>query len=183
VVVTRDGYTGEIESDPRGPILAITAHAVTFNTNGGSTVNPTSVIDGEKVGKPLVDPTKQNYEFDNWYADEELNTLFDFDAVITGDTTVYAGWKPLSAITVTLKPTVNPALTATEITLGETREFDAGSYSSYQWYLDGELIPLATNQTYTLDTASMKQVTYELSVLVSTSTEEMLSARCRVIVK
>jgi uncharacterized repeat protein (TIGR02543 family) len=158
-------------------------YMVTFDTNGGSTENPVTVADGDKVAKP-ADPTKAGYEFDRWYADAELTTLFDFDTPITGDTTLYAGWKPLMAITITLKPATDPTLAAKEITWGESAVFDAGAgYSSYRWYLDGEEIPSAGGQTYTLNTASMDKPAYELSVLVGTSTGEMLSARCRVMVK
>lgn len=65
---------------------------VTFETNGGSEVKAVTVIEGNKVTKPN-NPTKENYDFVNWYADEKFETLFDFDKAITKDTTVYAKWE------------------------------------------------------------------------------------------
>ena len=65
--------------------------SVTFNTNGGSSI-ATAIIDkGAKVSRPS-DPIKEGYVFDDWYADEVLATLFDFDLPIYANTTVYAGW-------------------------------------------------------------------------------------------
>ena len=44
-----------------------------------------------KVERP-ADPTRENYNFENWYADESLTTAFDFSDPITADTTIYAKW-------------------------------------------------------------------------------------------
>lgn len=65
---------------------------VTFNSNGGSTVAPQEVKNGGHATKP-ADPTKQGYIFENWYADSNLVTLFDFAKVeITANWTLYANW-------------------------------------------------------------------------------------------
>lgn len=43
--------------------------------------------------RPNTDPEKASFFFDDWYADAEGNTKFDFDAtVITEETTIYARW-------------------------------------------------------------------------------------------
>ena len=44
-----------------------------------------------KVERP-ADPTRENYNFENWYSDASLTTAFDFSAPITADTTIYAKW-------------------------------------------------------------------------------------------
>lgn len=72
------------------------SYTVTFNTNGGSTIDPQTVVKGEKAERPSTNPTKGEgtcFEFNNWYADANLSTVFDFNQPITADTTVYAGWK------------------------------------------------------------------------------------------
>ena len=72
------------------------SYTVTFNTNGGSTIEPQTVVKGEKAERPSTNPTKGEgtcFEFNNWYADANLSTVFDFNQPITADTTVYAGWK------------------------------------------------------------------------------------------
>lgn len=66
---------------------------VTFDTDGGSTVAKQTVIKGEKVKRPQ-DPTKTDadyyYSFDNWYADANFDTVYDFDTPVTADITLYA---------------------------------------------------------------------------------------------
>lgn len=64
---------------------------VTFNSNGGSAVSARYVDYGKKLEKP-EDPTRNGYTFDKWYKDEGLTDEYDFDAVLEGDITLYAGW-------------------------------------------------------------------------------------------
>lgn len=65
---------------------------VTFVTNGGSTVNPQTVCDGDVVFKP-ANPKKEGYTFDGWYADETCTELYNFRTPVTKDITLYAKWK------------------------------------------------------------------------------------------
>jgi uncharacterized repeat protein (TIGR02543 family) len=185
VSVTRNGYASEVNSASVGPVLAANTvtHTVTFNANGGSPVNNATIADGGTVARP-ADPTRDGYEFDRWYTDSALTSPFNFDTTITADKTLYAGWKPLTAVSVTLIPVADPALTSQTVTQGQTANFTvSGSYTAYQWYLDGTVISSATSAAYARNTASMPKRPYELSVLVTTSTGEKLSARCRVIVE
>ena len=64
---------------------------VTLVTNDGQKVDPLYVTTGEKIAK-LGDRIWNNHTFAGWYADAEYKTEFDFDAPITGDTTIYAKW-------------------------------------------------------------------------------------------
>lgn len=68
-----------------------TKWTITFNSNGGSSVSPIQVVDGQKATKP-ANPTKAGYTFDAWYQDSILVTPFSFDRPITADWTLYAGW-------------------------------------------------------------------------------------------
>ena len=68
------------------------SYTVSFNTNGGSTVNAETVLNGKAVTKP-ADPTRENYVFVGWYSDVDLTTPFEFGAQpISADTTVFAKW-------------------------------------------------------------------------------------------
>lgn len=67
-------------------------YKVTFETNGGSSINPVYVVEGGKVEKP-ADPTKQGYSFVSWFEDEELSKEFDFSQSIQNNVTVYAKWE------------------------------------------------------------------------------------------
>ena len=74
----------------------INQYTITFNTNGGNTINPVTQDYGTSISAP-TDPVKENYTFDGWYEDQEFNTLFDFtNATLTGNITLYAKWSASS---------------------------------------------------------------------------------------
>ena len=64
---------------------------VTFDSNGGSAVASQTVKEGEKAAKP-ANPTRDGYTFEGWFADEALNTAYDFNTPVTSDITLYADW-------------------------------------------------------------------------------------------
>lgn len=74
----------------------ITFRTVTFDSNGGTDVDPIVVADGETITAP-ADPTRAQegntrYTFAGWYTDKDEGTLFDFDTPITSDLILYAHW-------------------------------------------------------------------------------------------
>ena len=82
-------------------------YTVTFNTDGGSTINPVEVEEGQAVAKP-EDPTKDDYNFVEW----QLNGVaYDFTAAITADITLDAVWEPVTPPTPVYE-TVREGLTA-----------------------------------------------------------------------
>lgn len=107
---TRDGYTfkgwqlGGADYDFGTPVtgnLTLTAvweenktpqpvtHKVTFDTNGGSAVDPQTVDDGATAVKP-ADPTRDGYTFNGWTLDGKP---YDFGTPVTGDITLEAQWE------------------------------------------------------------------------------------------
>lgn len=69
-------------------------YTVTFETNGGSAIQPVLVGGGGAVTEPTA-PTKAYYAFAGWFSDEELTKPFDFENTpITENTTLYAKWTP-----------------------------------------------------------------------------------------
>jgi len=67
-------------------------YTVTFNTDGGTTIDPVTVMYDKGLIQP-ADPTKVGHTFVGWYVDDTLNTPWDFAADrITGDLTLYAKW-------------------------------------------------------------------------------------------
>ncbi|MGE7110557.1 InlB B-repeat-containing protein, partial [Lysinibacillus sp. NPDC047702] len=73
----------------------IVMHTVSFDVAGGSTVSNQTIDHGEKASQPTPEPTKDGYTFDGWYTSNAYTTPFDFDSVITADTTIYAKWNPV----------------------------------------------------------------------------------------
>ena len=64
-------------------------HTLTFETNGGSAIDPVTVRHGNAVARP-ADPTKDKYTFIGWYVDPEFTEEYDFATVLEADKTIYA---------------------------------------------------------------------------------------------
>ena len=79
-------------------------YTVTFNSNGGSTVESQTVAHGGTVKEP-DNPTRDGYTFAGWYSDASLDDAWDFDTVISDNITLHAKW--LSADTGVSSVTVN----------------------------------------------------------------------------
>ena len=55
------------------------------------------VEEGGKVSKPSTTPTKEGYNFEDWYADSSFGTKFDFDNTpISKNTNIYAKFNPIT---------------------------------------------------------------------------------------
>lgn len=93
--VTIDGNKCTLEAevdysmDPEETVEEICT--VTFDTLGGSAVEPQQIENGGLAVRPDV-PTLEGHVFVGWYADAEYATEFDFAAPITKSCTVYAYW-------------------------------------------------------------------------------------------
>lgn len=75
-------------------------YTVTFDSNGGSSVEKQIVEKNEKAVKP-IDPTRDGYEFDGWYLDDEK---YYFDSEVTKNITLEARWSEktnVSTVTIT----------------------------------------------------------------------------------
>ena len=73
-------------------VIPPTVYTVTFNTDGGSTIDPVEVEEGQAVAKP-TDPTKDDYNFVEW----QLNGVaYDFTAAVTASITLDAVWEPVT---------------------------------------------------------------------------------------
>ena len=118
-----------------------TTYTVTFDTDGGSTIDPQTVAKDATAEKP-ADPTKDGFTFAGWYIGENE---YDFATPVTTDITITAKWIDNSTIveyTVTfdlnggkltgavLTQTVTDGTTATDIGT-PTRS----NYTFLGWYL------------------------------------------------
>lgn len=73
---------------------------VTFNSQGGSDINPQVVVIGGKVTKP-ANPAYSGYYFAGWYRDTDYTFAWNFDInIVTSDMTLYAKWStdPVSVL-------------------------------------------------------------------------------------
>lgn len=72
---------------------------VIFSSNGGSTVQSITVLDGAYASAPTPAPTREGYTFGGWYANSSLTEVFNFSAtpITTANSTnkiktLYANW-------------------------------------------------------------------------------------------
>ena len=63
--------------------------AVTFNTDGGTSVAEEKVLRGQKMSKPAA-PTKSGYTFTGW---EDANGAYDFNTPVIAPLTLTARWE------------------------------------------------------------------------------------------
>jgi uncharacterized repeat protein (TIGR02543 family) len=70
-----------------------TSFTVTFDENyeGAPTAKTVKVQEGSPVAKP-VNPTREGYEFKNWFSDKNLTTVYAFTSPVTKNITLYGGW-------------------------------------------------------------------------------------------
>jgi hypothetical protein len=109
------------------------------------------------------------------------------DSAVSGSA---GGWEdpapaPSATVQVSLVPMADdPALTDVSLFANEAAQFSTDSgYASWAWYWNGEPISGASASTYTITANSKTPGIYELSVVVTTSAGETLSAWCKVVVK
>ena len=66
---------------------------VTFETNGGSTIEPVVVLYDDLLPMPEA-PVKVGHTFEGWYVDEIFSSKFNFEkTTIKSEITLYAKWK------------------------------------------------------------------------------------------
>jgi uncharacterized repeat protein (TIGR02543 family) len=135
------------------------------------------------------EPARSGYSFSGWYTERNGGgaqfVIATASTTVRADTTVYAKWLPDTSVQISLRPAWEELpLSNTSLLLSESAQFSAGGgYQGYTWYWDGAAISGETSSTYTLGANARPTGTYELSVVVTTSTGEKLSARCRVTIK
>ena len=67
-------------------------HTVTFESNGGTAIEPKQAAHGTTISAPEP-PEKDNFTFNGWYKEEALTNQWDFATdVVVEDITLYAKW-------------------------------------------------------------------------------------------
>lgn len=102
-----------------------------------------NVIENTTLLRPpySILPEREGYIFDDWYADEEYTTLFDFDTLITQAITIYGKW--ITAYVVSFESNGGSDIESiTQIhgaTLIEPSAPTRAGYEFAGWYLDIDL--------------------------------------------
>ncbi|GHV96398.1 hypothetical protein AGMMS50293_27180 [Spirochaetia bacterium] len=111
VTVSASGYQSKTSAAVTVPITE--SYTVTFDVDGGSAVDAQTITEGGKATRPTADPTKSGFSFDNWYTTNAFATLYDFDAAVNSNITIYAKWLSLEAAKAELQTAIDAA-TATK---------------------------------------------------------------------
>jgi len=135
----------------------VNAYTITFDSNGGSSVDPITEDYGESVSAPSA-PTRTGYTFDGWYSNESLTNSYTFDTMPAYNFTLYAGWT-INEVTITFDSNGGSSVDAIIDDYGEpvsepsdpTRE----GYTFDGWYSDAELATAYTFTTIRMDDQSV----------------------------
>lgn len=86
------GNSGHGSNDSGSSSSSKKEYTVSFETNGGSTIRRQIVKKNGTVSVPET-PVRDGFIFRGWYSDIKLTNLYDFDAEVTKDITLYAMWE------------------------------------------------------------------------------------------
>jgi uncharacterized repeat protein (TIGR02543 family) len=90
---------------------------ITFDSRGGSTVQPVTADADARVPKP-GDPVWQGYVFQGWYSEASGGTLYTWPHTLTADVIMYARWTVASyTITYNLDDGTNPGTSPASYTI------------------------------------------------------------------
>lgn len=141
-------------------------YTVTFDSQDGNPKLSNQTVDkGSLVTKPAA-PTKENFDFDDWYKEADCKTKWNFETdIVTENVTLYAGWtKAAPRITFDANggtfasgaPTTKDVPTNTE---GKLTEFPADpsrtGYTFAGWYTEAEGGRLVTASTTFTESATV----------------------------
>lgn len=159
----------------------VVEYTLTFETNGGNAINLTTVAYENPIIPP-VNPTKLGYDFAGWYINPELTILFNFDAGITADTTIYAKWSvsTLGLNDLGYKDSVfiispNPCRDLLKI-----QSFNQNSYSYKLFDMTGKKVLSGNSNDITksgIDTSSLKKGVYMLYITADGKTQNIKVAK------
>ena len=124
--------------------LEVTKYKVTFNVDGGSSVESVEVEEENVLVKP-ADPKKEGYTFVEWQLD---GIVFDFTTKITKDIELKAIWKKESEVTVSFDTDGGSKVTSQVLKVDEVAKKPSNptriGYKFVEWQLDGKTYDFAS---------------------------------------
>ena len=109
---------------------------VSYDTDGGSAVNPETVLQGNTVTEPTT--TRDHATFDGWYTDKTYQTKWNFNEPVNEDMTLYAKWI-LNEQTVKVETNGGTKVEDIKVPYGETINEPTSTKEGYTfdgWYTD-----------------------------------------------
>ena len=158
-------------------------YTITFDSQGGSPVASIKVKEGEAADEPAA-PTKADNEFTGWYKEAGLYTLYDFNAPVFSDLTLYAGWSEVK-YTVTFDSQGGSSVAPLTVKKGTIISKPADPIKSHNgftgWYKEHELTNLfdfstPITQNITLY-AGWQESTYNTNLKIAVFADIQLCAK------
>ncbi len=146
-------YAGWIKNDSSSSSVKV-QHTLTYNTNGGVALSSEKYYNGTTVKLTAV-PSREGYTFDGWYSDYALTEKVT-SVKMTGDKTVYAGWKEdLIVVIITDGREDTKVITVHDGgKVTEPKEPKKDGYTFGGWYADsGYTVPFNFSKPVTTDIA------------------------------
>ena len=131
VTVTANEVPDGETDTPDTPVDVKDVFTVTFDSNGGSTVEPQEVVDGKTATRP-ADPTKEGYTFAGWTLNGES---YDFTDPVTSDIELVAQWTDATRYTVTYNANNGTLIGASSVTVIPGRAVQLESSATRDGYI------------------------------------------------
>jgi len=147
---------------PYTPSASVTLYAnwepdnftVTFNSNGGSSVDSQEILPGEKVVEP-ADPTRSGFTFGGWYTDSTLSDAWNFDSdTVSANMTLYAKWLCKVTFDSNGGSSVSSKYVAEGETVAEPADPTRTGYTFDGWYSNSALTAIWNFDTNTVSSAT-----------------------------
>lgn len=138
---------------------------VSFDTNGGSSIDSVMIERYNGCVSKPEDPTLEGYTFLAWCSDEECNNEFNFDTQLTADITLYAKWGKNPTVTFYINddnivPVTIPYGAKASSVVPEIPEWDGWTPIPDKWFTD-----LGANIIFDMDSEVTEDVTLYLGWL------------------
>ncbi|MEN6351581.1 MAG: S-layer homology domain-containing protein [Syntrophomonas sp.] len=146
VTATNEIGSGESSTPSNAATPKADAYTVTFNSNGGSEIEPVeNIAPGTTITEPIA-PIKNGYEFKGWYKNSSLTIAFNFAGeAINADTTLYAKWTAIYELTVP-----DFSMTSQTIAAGASKEITLQAGGS-KLMVNGAEQTAVIDYTYTIE--------------------------------
>ncbi len=134
----------------------INTYTINFDSNGGTSVNSITELYQNSIFEP-EDPTKENYDFDGWFTDENFTLRYGFLEMGYENITLYAKWIP-HEFTITFvtnnNQNIDQIVAGYQTIIEEPETPVKQGYDFNGWYLDQEFL-----QQYEFDTMENQNIT------------------------
>jgi uncharacterized repeat protein (TIGR02543 family) len=130
---------------------------ITFDSNGGSIVEPQTKNIDKKIGN-LPQPTKNNYALQGWFTEQTGGNQITEDTIVTGPQTYYAHWVQ-NAVSITFDSREGSAVPSTTVEINHSYNQDhtelptptRAGYNFQGWSETQEGTTITGNETLTTD--------------------------------